>query len=108
MEAFTRIIRIDATADFSLPQFYRPGADLLSKTVLKDQRVINLMARNLTDPPNDTYIAGQSDFMDGAACDVLYIPHSVGSTFPPIVFEIQRQVNDKFMLRAIHYSVIVA
>ncbi|CDH60618.1 hypothetical protein RO3G_05785 [Lichtheimia corymbifera JMRC:FSU:9682] len=92
---------------FTIPHAYRSGTDLLSKSVLKDQRVINLLARSVVDAPNDTYIAGQSDFMDGTACDVLYIPRSAASTLPPIVFEIQRVVDDKFMLRAVRYATIV-
>ncbi|RCH96150.1 hypothetical protein CU097_011552 [Rhizopus azygosporus] len=33
--------------DFVLPQEYKPGSDLISRTILTDQQIINTMTKSL-------------------------------------------------------------
>lgn len=74
------------------------GFKVFFRQLLRDQRVIDLVTKSLVNVADNTYIAGQSDFVDGTSCDVLYIPRSADmNSLPPIVLEIQRTVNDKFM-----------
>lgn len=94
-----------------IPCRYSPGLDIISKIVLKDQRVINLFARSLANAPDDTYIAGQTDFMDSNACDALYIARLTDSTesmtFPPIAINVRSSVEEAHISQIIQQCVCI-
>ncbi|KAI7857404.1 hypothetical protein BDC45DRAFT_478481 [Circinella umbellata] len=90
---------------FSFVHSIRPSTDLLSRTVLKDQRVISPMARSLTDVLDDTYNAGQYDFVDGTACNVLYIRRltdTTGSATSPLAINVRSSVEEARMSQIIY------
>lgn len=89
-----------------LPLIYKPGTDLISKIVLTDQRVINAVIMSLVEAPENTYTAAPTEFINKSKCDVLYISNDI-SAFPPIIIEVQKIVDEKFIIRAIQYCTLV-
>lgn len=61
----------------------------------------------LPEVARDHYVAAPTEFIDKSKCDVVYVPHDRLSTFPPILIEVQNQVDEKFLVRAIHYSTLI-
>ncbi|ORE11361.1 hypothetical protein BCV72DRAFT_219865 [Rhizopus microsporus var. microsporus] len=93
--------------DYSLPKEHVPGSDLISKAVLVDTRIINITSKNLVNAPEDQYTAAPNEFLNKCACDVLYLPKAIDSEYPPIMIEVQKDVNEKYMYRAVKYSTLV-
>ncbi|KAI9487442.1 MAG: hypothetical protein EXX96DRAFT_553203 [Benjaminiella poitrasii] len=93
--------------DYLLPKEHVPGSDLISKAVLIDTRIINIISKSLVDAPEDQYTVAPNELLNKCACDVLYLPRTIVSEYPPIIIEIQRDVNEKYMGRAIKYSTLV-
>ncbi|GAA5808633.1 hypothetical protein MFLAVUS_002025 [Mucor flavus] len=94
--------------DRILPYNYRPGTDLISKMILTDNQVINTLMKTLVpEAAEDHYVAVPTEFINKNKCDVLYAPHNPLSTFPPVFIEVQNQVDEKFLVRAVHYSTLI-
>lgn len=55
----------------------------------------------------DHYAATPTEFINKNKCNVLYAPHNPLSTFPPVLIEVQNQVDEKFLIRAVHYSTLI-
>lgn len=45
--------------------------------------------------------------MNKCACDGLYLPKAIASEYPPIMIEVQKDVNEKYMCRTVKYSTLV-
>ncbi|KAL4209668.1 hypothetical protein AB4K20DRAFT_1977695 [Rhizopus microsporus] len=73
-----------------------PGSDLISKAILTDDRIINIICKSLNNSPQDHYMAAPSEFLNKSACDVLYLPKVALSEYPPIIVEVQKNVNEKY------------
>lgn len=57
-----------------------------------------------SDIPNNAYISGSTEWADGKRSDVLYVPRNeVTRDLPPVLIEVQNQVDQRFMLRLINY-----
>ncbi|GAA5799980.1 hypothetical protein HPULCUR_005401 [Helicostylum pulchrum] len=94
--------------DRVLPYNCRPGTDLISRMVLNDNQSINMLIKVLVpEVEEDHYVATPTEFINRKKCDVLYAPHNPLSTFPPVFIEVQNQVDEKFLVRAIHYSTLI-
>lgn len=93
--------------DYLLPKEYVPGSDLISKAVLTDTRIISIISKSLINAPEDQYTAAPNEFLNKCACDVLYLPKATVSEYPPKIIEVQNDVNEKYMGRAIKYSALV-
>ncbi|ORE03556.1 hypothetical protein BCV72DRAFT_308107 [Rhizopus microsporus var. microsporus] len=93
--------------DYLLPEEFATGSDLISKVVLADKRIINIICKSLNNSPQDHYMAAPSEFLDKNACNVLYLPKVALSEYPPIIIEVQKNVNEKYMSRAARYSPLV-
>ncbi|KAI9486354.1 MAG: hypothetical protein EXX96DRAFT_40301 [Benjaminiella poitrasii] len=93
--------------DYSLPRKFVPGTDLISKAVLTNDKVINILCKSVNNSPQDHYMAAPSEFLDKSACDVLYLPKMALSEYSPIIVEVQKVVNEKYMSRATRYSTLV-
>ncbi|GAB5588771.1 hypothetical protein Unana1_03671 [Umbelopsis nana] len=94
----------------TLPQSHQPGNDLMSRLLLKDSRVSTMIIQKLigNHVTSDKYLAADTSHADGTQSDILYLPTSAPSEhFPPILVEVQRTVNPKFMARAVKYCVSV-
>ncbi|KAI8147180.1 hypothetical protein BJV82DRAFT_598083 [Fennellomyces sp. T-0311] len=87
----------------SLPYHLRPGTDLMSKQVIQDQEVINIITHHLTNTKND-YISSNNEWADGTRSDVVLEPKSNVLNLPPIIVEIQHRVSEDFIKRTIGYS----
>ncbi|KAI9020249.1 hypothetical protein CLU79DRAFT_756374, partial [Phycomyces nitens] len=91
-----------------LVQLLQLGTDRISKLVAKNQFSIDLITTSLLDVPPGTYKTGDSMFIDGTECDVLYLPRSADLVaLPPVIVEIQHTVTREFMCRAVQYCLNV-
>ncbi|KAI8333475.1 hypothetical protein BC941DRAFT_462682 [Chlamydoabsidia padenii] len=73
-----------------------------------NQFTIDLITTSLLDVPAGTYTTGDSTFIDGTECDVLYLPRSADlANLSPVVVEIQHTVTREFMCRAVQYCLNV-
>jgi hypothetical protein len=52
-------------------------------------------------------MAAPSEFLNKSACDVLYLPKVALSEYPPIIVEVQKNINEKYMSRAARFSILV-
>ncbi|EIE76720.1 hypothetical protein G6F46_012868 [Rhizopus delemar] len=74
----------------------------------KNQFIIDLITTSLLDVSPGTYTAGDSMFVDGTECDILYMPRSADlARLPPVIIEIQHTVTREFMCRAVQYCLNV-
>ncbi|KAI8977681.1 hypothetical protein BDF20DRAFT_800633, partial [Mycotypha africana] len=55
---------------------------------------------------DDSYVAVPTEFITGRKCDDLYAPSNPLSSFPPIVVEMQKKVDHKFLTRVIQYCTL--
>ncbi|KAI9482701.1 MAG: hypothetical protein EXX96DRAFT_630710 [Benjaminiella poitrasii] len=93
---------------YKLSRDYIPGTDRISKIVTKNQFTIDLITTSLLSVPLGTYMTGDNMFIDGAECDILYLPHSADlGNLSPVVVEIQHTVTREFMCRAVQYCLNV-
>ena len=87
---------------------YIPGTDRISRIMVKNQFTIDLINTSLLDVPAGTYKTGDSMFIDGTKCDVLYFPRSADlANLSSEVVEIQHTVTHEFMCRAVQYCLNV-
>ncbi|GAA5816294.1 hypothetical protein MFLAVUS_009820 [Mucor flavus] len=94
--------------DCALPYSYMTGTDLISKMVLTDNQAINMLIKVLVlEVAEDRYVVTPTEFINENEYDVLYAPHNPLSTFPPVFIEVQNQVDEKFLVRAVHYSTLI-
>lgn len=72
------------------PQDRLTGSDLISKLILKESKVVDLITQAMLDVSSGTYIAvGPTKWSDGTRSDVVYIPHlSINKTSPPILIKL--------------------
>jgi hypothetical protein len=71
--------------DFLLPKELVSGSDIISKAVLTNTRIINIISKSLVTTPEDQYTAAPNEFLNKCACDVLYLPKAIASEYPPII-----------------------
>ncbi|ORE06063.1 hypothetical protein BCV72DRAFT_305911 [Rhizopus microsporus var. microsporus] len=92
---------------FRLPQDRLPGSDLISKFILKENKIVDLITQAILDVPSGTYTAvAPTEWSDGTRSDVVYIPRlSINKSLPPFLIEVQRIVGESFMQRVIHYCI---
>ncbi|KAI8056512.1 uncharacterized protein B0P05DRAFT_517661 [Gilbertella persicaria] len=93
--------------DLILPLKWKPGEDRISKLLLGDPKIINLVVHSLVDAsiPANSYIPAQAEWTDGSRLDVVYAsPIKTTESLPPILIELQYQVDQDFMLRLITYA----
>lgn len=62
-KAHSHIVILEQIEDKVLPFKYRPGIDLISKLVLKDERVMNIVSTSLMDGPQNAYAAAPSEII---------------------------------------------
>ncbi|EIE83976.1 hypothetical protein RO3G_08681 [Rhizopus delemar RA 99-880] len=61
---------------------------------------------SLVEAAENTYTAAPTELINKSKCDVLYVPNA-NSAFPPIIIEVQKAVDEKFIIRAIQYCTLV-
>jgi hypothetical protein len=85
-----------------LPNSLRPGTDLMSKIVVRNPIIVNIITKTLLNS-QDEYIPGESEWDDGTRSDLVLEPKTPLLHLPPIVVEFQHTVNIPFIKRAINY-----
>ncbi|EPB82184.1 hypothetical protein HMPREF1544_11067 [Mucor circinelloides 1006PhL] len=93
---------------FSLPRKYLPGTDLMSKLLLVDKDVINIVVSAVIGPnAKDQYVAIPTEWVDFTRSDVAYEPVNCSSDLPRILIEIQNKADMHFYQRLIDYSRLI-
>ncbi|KAG1324074.1 hypothetical protein G6F57_012702 [Rhizopus arrhizus] len=93
---------------FELPSAFLPGQDILSKRILKNQKVIDLIVNSLLNIPAGTYGVASSEWLNNTRSDTLYEPKlDIQKSLPPILIEVQATVDEKFMIRLMQYAINV-
>ncbi|KAI9299605.1 hypothetical protein BJ944DRAFT_245041, partial [Cunninghamella echinulata] len=85
----------------------RPGSDLSSKMLLREDYIKNIIISRVIKEviAGDTYYVGPNEQIDKKMTDVVYLPYNKKSReFPPIIVEIQGKVDHFFMHRIMRYS----
>ncbi|GAN01776.1 hypothetical protein MAM1_0012d01211 [Mucor ambiguus] len=91
--------------DFKLPLKWRLGTDLLSKMLLCEPKVIDLVAHSLgTDMSANNYTISPTEWADGIRSDIMYMPQTLTKSMSLILLEIQYNIDQEFMLKLIKYS----
>ncbi|CAO3696164.1 unnamed protein product [Rhizopus microsporus] len=91
----------------TLPSEYIPGGDRLSRMILKNQKVVDLVSHNLMDTSSGSYMIGDTDW-NSTRSDILYIPAKASLTsLPPLLIEVQNTIDAPFLQRLISYSLNV-
>lgn len=91
---------------FRLPDNYLPGTDLISKIMLKDERVKGTLVEELVGrEAKQFYQLGRCEFVNNTTCDVLFVSSQPDQ--PPLLFEIQEGVDSNFIRRAMDYSLSI-
>ncbi|KAI8388929.1 uncharacterized protein BYT42DRAFT_632278 [Radiomyces spectabilis] len=95
---------------FSLPLSDRPGSDLISKLILQDQRIMNIITKELIGKPycENLYQLGQTEWSDSSKSDVVYVPlRQYQKSLPPILIEVQHGIDNSFLTRLMKYAISV-
>ncbi|KAI9489847.1 hypothetical protein BDB00DRAFT_769882, partial [Zychaea mexicana] len=88
-----------------LPPDQLPGADLLSKAILKTSTAIDIITSDLLNVPKGTYTTATTEWDNGSRSDILYVPClGIQNSLPPILIEVQAIVNEASMERLFKYS----
>ncbi|GAA5814903.1 hypothetical protein MFLAVUS_008406 [Mucor flavus] len=87
---------------FKLPMKWKPGHDVMSKMLLSDPEIIPIIIHSLlgVDVSPDSYSVAPTECVDGSRSELVY----ASTQLPPILIEVQDQVNQKFMLSLISYA----
>ncbi|KAI8635815.1 hypothetical protein BD408DRAFT_323960, partial [Parasitella parasitica] len=84
---------------------YLPGTDLMSKLLLIDQDVMNIVVSAVIGPKaKDQYVAIPTEWIDFTRSDVAYEPVNRSNDLPRILIEIQNKADMNFYQRLIDYS----
>lgn len=58
---------------------------MISKVILTDERIINIITKTLVKAPKGSYVIEPIEFIHKRVCNVLYIPHDLPNNSPSIV-----------------------
>jgi hypothetical protein len=98
----------DSTQDLSVGIFTREGTvvgtDMISKMILTINMVIKVLVPEMAE---DHYVATPTELINKNKCNVLYDRQDPLSTFPPVLTEVQNQVDEKLLVRAVHYCTLI-
>ncbi|KAI9262585.1 hypothetical protein EDC94DRAFT_671696 [Helicostylum pulchrum] len=83
-----------------------PGNDLMSKMILRNPEIIDMIVTTLIGKLS-LYIARPTEWSDGSQSDVLNAPSIASDGLPPVLVEIQRHISHKFIDRLVGYSLHV-
>ncbi|KAI7871954.1 uncharacterized protein EV154DRAFT_570601 [Mucor mucedo] len=81
--------------NFIVPTEYLPSIDLVSKIVLTDKRIGNVITTTIFKAEKDSYVVEPPEFMHQNFGAVLYTPCSLKTDLPPIVINIIETFEEK-------------
>ncbi|KAG1167589.1 hypothetical protein G6F46_011503 [Rhizopus delemar] len=80
----------------------------MSKLILRNQTIIDIIVTTLIAQVGpealSPYIARPTEWPDGSKSDILYAPSIVSASLPPVLVEIQFNINQNFIDRLLIYS----
>ncbi|ORX42602.1 hypothetical protein DM01DRAFT_1330070 [Hesseltinella vesiculosa] len=95
---------------FQLPPKYTPGTDLMSKWILNDKQVINLIVKSIVgQQAENKYETKPTEWTNYTRSDVFYSPtnRANAKTLPPILIEVQYAANGSFFRRLVEYCLMI-
>ncbi|KAG1373732.1 hypothetical protein G6F61_009931 [Rhizopus arrhizus] len=81
--------------NFIVPTEYCPRIDLISKVVLTDVRIVNVITTTIVKAEKDSYVVEPLGFMHPNFGAVLYTPYSLETDLPPIVINTIETFEEK-------------
>jgi hypothetical protein len=92
---------LDELASFEIPEEYRPGTDLISKIILKEEKVMNCIVEQVVGVQAiGSYSLGRCEWVNKTVSGVFYLPktNEYPPKYPPILIEIQDKQTITFSL----------
>ncbi|KAI8056475.1 hypothetical protein BDF21DRAFT_481302 [Thamnidium elegans] len=91
-------------ATFTLAPRYIPRSDFITRFLLQDERIMDIIIKELVgqNVDNAAYGLGRCSWANQSISDVVYIPKL--SQLSPVLVEVQCNVNEEFITRLIGYS----
>jgi hypothetical protein len=84
---------------------HRPGTDLMSKQILLNPTIINMVVETVLGPDAKNQY---TPWPNRSISDVLYLPNSQNDgNFPPVLIEVQHTIDNDFVLRLMTYAISV-
>ncbi|KAI7848337.1 hypothetical protein BDC45DRAFT_541048 [Circinella umbellata] len=101
----SKISTEDELLQFVIPTKHKPGTDKISKEILKDERIIELIVKTVVGSHGkNLYTTKESEWIDGKKADVVYGPVVKATTeLPPILIEVQNTIDKAFARQVIKY-----
>ncbi|CAO0793163.1 unnamed protein product [Mucor circinelloides] len=96
--------------DLILPLKWKPGEDCMSKLLLSDPKIINLVVHSLVDAsiPANSYIPAQTEWTDTKGVYTLYASREKNDDrFAPVLVAVHEEVTHATMLDTIEYCTMV-
>lgn len=80
---------------------YIPGNDFISRLLLEDQRVMDIIIKSLIGEhaSSSLYCLGRCEWLNKSVSDVLYVPKT--ENLAPILIEVQHDVNEDFYFKSL-------
>ncbi|KAI9476053.1 MAG: hypothetical protein EXX96DRAFT_609915 [Benjaminiella poitrasii] len=94
---------------FSMGPKYPPGSDLISKLVLRNPDVVEMITTTLVGPNAASMYSPRPtrEWAGGSKSDIVYVSNVSSTSFPPILIEVQHTITPEFIDRLINYSLSV-
>ncbi|KAG1323945.1 hypothetical protein G6F63_012790 [Rhizopus arrhizus] len=95
---------------FSLPLVHKPGTDLMSKWILSESQVTNIIVTSIIgNHAQGKYVSRPTEWPNFMKSDVLYCPIKTvkANKLPPLLVEVQYTANMAFFRRLMEYSLSI-
>ncbi|CEI87796.1 hypothetical protein RMCBS344292_02204 [Rhizopus microsporus] len=93
---------------FAMDPKYPPGSDLISKLVLRNSDVVEMITITLIGPnAASLYLPRPTEWAGGSKSDTVYVANVSSTSLPPILIEVQHTITTEFIDRLINYSLSV-
>ncbi|KAI7908033.1 uncharacterized protein BX663DRAFT_482270 [Cokeromyces recurvatus] len=91
-------------ATFTLAPDFVPGTDFITRFLLQDERIMDIIVKDLVDQNVDqsAYGLGRCGWANKCISDVVYIPRL--PQLSPVLIEVQCKMDEAFTRRLINYS----
>ncbi|KAI8878536.1 hypothetical protein K501DRAFT_297583 [Backusella circina FSU 941] len=87
---------------------YPPGSDLISKLVLRNPDMVEMITITLIDPnAASLYLPRPTEWASGSKSDIVYAANVSSTSLPLILIEVQHTITTEFIDRLFNYSLSV-
>ena len=96
-------LSIEHLATFTLAPGYIPGTDFITRFLLQDERIMDIIVKELVgqNVDNSAYGLGRCAWASKCISDVVYIPKL--PQLSPVLIEVQCKMDEDFTRRLIYY-----